>query len=430
MSDVATLVQADPESLDLMARRLLRLASAAAEQAELAGCASAGTWHGEAADTFEATAVHVTTAVRRATDTWEIAAAVIREFASRLRELQGEARHAGRLLEEADALTTAWLSDPSSPWRSDPGAELRSQAHALLQRATAEFDASAARVAAVLVDLLPPPAPRAVPAPSRIGSFAIGLVEGTAGLASVLEMANPASYVLHPAQLWRRPQAQLRVVERAFTDPISVGKELIDWETWRSDPWRAGGRLVPLAVLTASTDGAGLAARAAAPVRLDVPMAGLGGPGIDAFIPPSLRTGGHGLRDINAAPGGPHFDNCPSCAIAVDQTFAGAAASAIPGRALTVKDLAARYDGMFVMADRDWIIEQLESAPSGARGIVFGMRDGREGHVFNALQENGRVYFVDGQTGAPAVFQDSYVSLFFLRTDRLSPLGAIAKEPS
>jgi Papain fold toxin 1, glutamine deamidase len=431
MAGVAAVAAADVVGLELVAARLRRLAGSVAEQADLLRVATAPEWHGVAAQSFRAAAEQPAVDLRAATACFSAAADVLAGFVSAVRHLQADARQAARMLQEADELTTSWQR--SGVARDDPGAALRHRGSALLAMTNAEFEALAARSAVAFAGLRPPFGACASrqSGGSALASFGGGLGEGLLGLLSLAQRANPATIMLHPQQVWTDARSQLALLKLVATDPVEAGKQVIDWDTWRTDPWRAGGRLVPSVILTAGTGGAGLATRGAATTaRVDFAGASLGGPGLDAFVPATLRKGPHRLTDINRAPGGPHFDNCPSCAIAVDQTLAGAPASAIADRAMSVRDLAARYDGMFVMADREWITEQLLDAPSGARGIVFGMRDGREGHVFNAVQENGRVYFVDGQTGAPAVFQESYTSLFFLRTDARTVVGAVAKEPS
>lgn len=53
----------------------------------------------------------------------------------------------------------------------------------------------------------------------------------------------------------------------------------------------------------------------------------------------------------------------------------------------------------------------------GARGIVFGSRGpGETGHMFNVVNQNGTVRFLDGQTGKPADL-GGYTSLHLLRTN-------------
>lgn len=106
--------------------------------------------------------------------------------------------------------------------------------------------------------------------------------------------------------------------------------------------------------------------------------------------------------------------NCANCAIAVDNTLAGRPASALPwtyikrirdgkvvnlitykeGTALTV--LEKEYGKKFIKNMAPDKIRQ--TLKPGQRGIVFGYIYGRDmGHVFNVVNENGVIKFLDGQ---------------------------------
>ena len=62
------------------------------------------------------------------------------------------------------------------------------------------------------------------------------------------------------------------------------------------------------------------------------------------------------------------------------------------------------------------IVADMQSAGSGAQGIMFGLRGpGQVGHVFNVVNQNGVIRFLDGQTGKPAVL-DGYVNFRLLKT--------------
>jgi hypothetical protein len=101
--------------------------------------------------------------------------------------------------------------------------------------------------------------------------------------------------------------------------------------------------------------------------------------------------------------------NCVNCAIALDNTLAGNATSAMPGGAVPLS--LAR----FTPATADSIASELADAGAGARGIVVGSNGaGTVGHAFNAVNFNGAVYFLDGQAGSAA--STAYRYLYFLRT--------------
>lgn len=55
------------------------------------------------------------------------------------------------------------------------------------------------------------------------------------------------------------------------------------------------------------------------------------------------------------------------------------------------------------VSSSDSIMQQMINAGSGSRGIVFGSYGpGQPGHVFNVVNQNGVIRFLDGQTGKPA----------------------------
>ena len=246
------------------------------------------------------------------------------------------------------------------------------------------------------------------------------------------------------------------------TDPIGFGKELgkslLDWDTWADDPARAIGHLVPDAVAAVATAGTGaLATRGAkggmdlldglsdlnklddladlrhlddlgdlgAGARLDDFAADLDGLGGQRAIhagsadPETLDTLLHsryrevlgpnsdrfvnGVPDSGLAPEAFQM-NCTRCVVATDSSLGGAPASAMP--------LPAGQQGASVMdvataTGRSWentgsygdIAQRVAAEGDGARGIVFGARPD-VGHVFNVINDNGTVVFLDGQTGA------------------------------
>ena len=64
------------------------------------------------------------------------------------------------------------------------------------------------------------------------------------------------------------------------------------------------------------------------------------------------------------------------------------------------------------------IAAELGNAGSGARGIVFDSRGpGEVGHIFNVVNQDGVIRFLDGQTGRPATF-DGFVNFRLLWTNK------------
>ncbi|WP_367237058.1 RHS repeat-associated core domain-containing protein [Pseudomonas sp. Rh2] len=128
------------------------------------------------------------------------------------------------------------------------------------------------------------------------------------------------------------------------------------------------------------------------------------------------------IKNVN--PGYPEAGrthNCVNCSIATDATLAGNPASALPinhTKGVPLSILEKQFSSKFgpVIAPEN-IAQQMASSGNGARGIVFGSYGpGQPGHVFNVINQNGVVRFLDGQTGKPANLSN-FKTLQLLRTN-------------
>ena len=137
--------------------------------------------------------------------------------------------------------------------------------------------------------------------------------------------------------------------------------------------------------------------------------------------PPNITTAGT-IRNVNILypkPGRTH--NCVNCAIATDRTLAGFPTSALPinsTKGVPLAVLQQFYGNKFrYMQSSDAIIREIREAGTGARGIVFGSYGpSQPGHVFNVVNQNGTVRFLDGQTGGSADLT-KFKSFQLLRTN-------------
>lgn len=122
------------------------------------------------------------------------------------------------------------------------------------------------------------------------------------------------------------------------------------------------------------------------------------------------------IRKVNPTGSG---QNCVNCAIATDNTLAGFPTSAMPGNPTSVRVLEKHFGSTFrPVANPKNISDIMIEAGSGSRGIVFGSRGPNEvGHVFNVVNQNGTVRFLDGQTGTVANLNRGYKEFFFLPTN-------------
>jgi hypothetical protein len=90
----------------------------------------------------------------------------------------------------------------------------------------------------------------------------------------------------------------------------------------------------------------------------------------------------------------------------------------MPGKVTPISFLEEFFGVKFrAAADIGAIESELLQAGQGSRAIVFGSRGADEvGHVFNAVNQNGVVRFLDGQSGGQAV-TTGYKELMVLRTN-------------
>jgi hypothetical protein len=120
------------------------------------------------------------------------------------------------------------------------------------------------------------------------------------------------------------------------------------------------------------------------------------------------------IRTINLGGGAM---NCVNCAIATDALLAGRPATALLGGPYRIDVLERVFGAKFSSASViRVVIEVMRATGSGSRGIVYGVREAGVGHVFNVVNQNGIIRFLDGQTGRAAELS-GYVQFRLLRTN-------------
>ena len=123
------------------------------------------------------------------------------------------------------------------------------------------------------------------------------------------------------------------------------------------------------------------------------------------------------IRNVNPAGG---TMNCVNCAIAGDATLAGRAASALPGGVSPISALEDEFGGEFHAVSGPMEIGGiLSQSGNGSRGIVFGqsLTPGFPGQVFNVINQDGSIQFLDAQTGGLGVSNfDNLQNFQFLLT--------------
>jgi Papain fold toxin 1, glutamine deamidase len=120
-------------------------------------------------------------------------------------------------------------------------------------------------------------------------------------------------------------------------------------------------------------------------------------------IPPYLRVNPGYPGSISSVIGNhPKNMNCVNCVVAVDRILAGGGLqSALPDligeSILTIEDL---YDRRFINVYSQTHIEILmDLAGVGARGIIYAEIAIGLGHVINVVNLDGKIVFIDGQSG-------------------------------
>lgn len=114
-------------------------------------------------------------------------------------------------------------------------------------------------------------------------------------------------------------------------------------------------------------------------------------------------------------------DNCVNCVLSLDSTLAGRPTSALPRGSNYERNFFNQYSltntfgTTWTTGTRKQITNELLNAGPGARGIIWGIRTNGSGHVFNGINVNNNVIFLDGQVGRPASWS-GFKSFRFLFT--------------
>jgi hypothetical protein len=143
-------------------------------------------------------------------------------------------------------------------------------ARTLTDEARAAASASAARAARHVRDVAasapdkPSLAMRALRKGSEwLAEFRFGAVEATESLTGLALSVNQFRLVHAPGDTVHDAGKTLSGVTESARDPMAMVRAIVDWDTWRSNPSRAAGHLVPDVVAAATTAGTATSARSA-----------------------------------------------------------------------------------------------------------------------------------------------------------------------
>jgi hypothetical protein len=286
-----SLIPGDPEAVEWLAREYGRYAAGACDAARALRRIDTGSWVGPAGASFRAAIGEIPAKLDRGQSAFARAAGALADYARVLRDAQADAAAAVRRYADGEAATASWRGqvaaheqarseeearaaaagrtpppDTGRPSSYDPGADDRAAAEHLLQSAQQRVEAAARRSAAVVQDARQG-APHEPGLLSRAlhaaGSFFAGAGEATWGLAKLTFELSPTYALVDPKGFLDNAENLAKGVVLGIEHPKELGKALIDYDTWKRDPARALGHLVPDLVLMLATAGAGEGAAAA-----------------------------------------------------------------------------------------------------------------------------------------------------------------------
>ncbi len=228
--------------------------------------ADSGCWTGRGAEVFWGSLEEIGEGVRSALAALAPVADAFRQYARVLGEAQSEARALMSRWDAAEqAASAARTADPLRAARThtSPGYGTGlswDQVRAVedLRVLRADVATVARGLAGVLADSVED-TPRATGVWNEVGyhasQFGHGIVDAVAGAADLL-WDYGLRWTFDPVggtvARWGLISS---LVQAAFDDPLQFGKDLIDWDTWVSNPARAAGRLAPDAALAIGTGG-------------------------------------------------------------------------------------------------------------------------------------------------------------------------------
>ncbi|MEY9937020.1 putative T7SS-secreted protein [Streptacidiphilus sp. MAP5-3] len=270
-----------------------------------------------------------------------------------------------------------------------------------------------------------------------------GILKGTLGIVKFARSMDPIDpyNLTHPASYLDGMSTTVAGLLNMSTHPIKATASMLG-SGWTSDPSQAFGNLIPNVVQTVATDGGGAAetvtADATENAMLDSSAADLNNLNSILDKPPEpwrpdTRTNYPALHAGSMSPEAaqalidkefpwmneinrPRFDdgtpgfnrNCTNNVITVDRRLDGVEVDTAPltqGRSipqtqeLFQKELGDPNAQFRQVNGYDTISEDIAARGPGSRGAVILVRGGNSAHVFNVINDGGRVIYLDGQSG-------------------------------
>lgn len=268
--DPARLIPGDPEALSADARSIEEIADTLATVADRVSGVDLGGWVGHAADAYAQSTDPLRTAILVAATAFSNAATALRTHASTLEWAQGQARTAIRQYDAAAGCV------PPGPLGAVGIPVGQSRATDVLAQARAEVYASG-NTAAATIESATADAPINPGFWNQAGyqwsEFWHGATEAVTGIGQLAWDHNTIRLIVDPDG-WTKSTTELATgLVAAVKDPVQLGRDVIDYDTWTTSPARAAGHLAPDAIIAALTAGGGLAATRGAEAGANVATA-------------------------------------------------------------------------------------------------------------------------------------------------------------
>lgn len=255
--DVSALIPGDADAVRADARALDDTATTLTTVAEGIGGGMAQGWTGKAASTFSETTSAMRTRILVAANAMGSAASALHAHASTLEWAQDQARAAIRSFDAAAACTAPDLVGTITPTAG------QHVALASLDDARSHVHRSATDAAAALQDACVD-APISPGLWNQVGyqwsELWHGAAESFNGLGHLVWDHSTVRRQLDPDGTVASDAALAIGLVAAVKDPVQLGKDVIDYDTWATSPARAIGHLAPDAAIAALTAGGGVVA--------------------------------------------------------------------------------------------------------------------------------------------------------------------------
>lgn len=286
---VATL-PGDPDRVASLAAQLGAIGAGLSAGAQTLSAIGVDRWEGPAATAFQSVLGLAPAPLRRGGEAFVAAAQAVGQHAAVLEAAQEQARLAAMVAADARVATGLWTArlDTRDEVRrrasagdagavaalaglpapgGDPGAEGRARAGRLLAEAHEMVAESGRRAAAVLARAAAL-APREPSLPERSlmrgvqlqREVAFGAGESVVDLGALMWRTSLPRAAAHPTEWMTDQVGMAKGYANAAQHPVELGRSVVDWDTWATNPARAVGHLGGNALGAALTGGGSAAA--------------------------------------------------------------------------------------------------------------------------------------------------------------------------